>query len=85
MWPPEIAGPKVGKSANWMKENARAGRIPCHRVGRTIMFTPSDVAEIIENGAVPVRSASRRPGRAKGKAAQKVTMLKSKPVGRDAA
>lgn len=82
MWTPEVAAPKVGKSPNWLKEKARAGEIPYHRIGRTIMFTPGDVAEIIENGAVPAGAPSRRPGR-KRTLPQKVVMLQSRPVNRD--
>lgn len=82
MWTPEVAAPKVGKSPNWLREKARAGEIPHHRMGRTIMLTPGDVAEIIKNGAVPAGASSRRPRR-KRTPPQKVTMLPSRPVDRD--
>lgn len=82
MWTPEVSAPKVGKSPNWLKEKARASEIPHHRMGRTIMFTPSDVAEIIENGAVPAGTPQRQPRR-KRTPPQKVVMLPSRPVDRD--
>jgi hypothetical protein len=44
------AGEMVGQSANWMKTQARAGRIPYTRIGRSMRWTPQQVAEIIRAG-----------------------------------
>lgn len=38
------------KTANWLKARARAGVIPCTRMGRTIMFSEADLAEIARMG-----------------------------------
>jgi len=44
---PAEAGELIGKTGNWMKDKARAGTIPCTRIGLTIRFTPAQVAEIV--------------------------------------
>ncbi|WP_433242686.1 helix-turn-helix domain-containing protein [Actinomadura nitritigenes] len=41
--PPEDVAPIIGKSARWLKEQARAGRIPHRRVGRSYMFASEDI------------------------------------------
>jgi len=35
------------KSAYWLKEQARAQRIPCTRVGKTLMWSEQDLLEIV--------------------------------------
>lgn len=34
------------KTANWLRTQARNAAIPCTRMGRTIMFSEADLAEI---------------------------------------
>lgn len=48
------AGESIGRSANWMKTQARAGKIPYTRIGREMRWTPQQLAEII-------RAGDRRP------------------------
>jgi len=57
------AGELIGKTENWMKEKARAGTIPCTRIGRTIRFTPQQVAEIVRMHEQKPRQPAL-PGRA---------------------
>jgi hypothetical protein len=64
---PQDAGALLGQSANWMLEKARAGTIPCTRLGRKIRFTPHHVAEIARmfeqkprRPALPARAPARR-------------------------
>jgi hypothetical protein len=40
-----------GKTAYWLKNQARLRRIPCTRLGRTVLFTPADLNEIARDGA----------------------------------
>lgn len=82
LWTPEEAAPKVRRTPYWLKDKARKGKIPFHRIGTTILFTPADVAEIIENGAVPAGANAARPSRSRRKPAAKVTQLRAKPVSR---
>lgn len=37
----------LGKSKTWVHEQARAGRIAHHRVGRTLRFTQQDVRDYL--------------------------------------
>lgn len=46
----ETAGLVIGKSANWMKTRARAGKIPYTRVGRSMRWTPEHLEEILRDG-----------------------------------
>jgi hypothetical protein len=41
-----------GKTAHWLLKNARLRKIAHTRVGRTIMFSAEDVAEIVRAGKV---------------------------------
>lgn len=46
----EEAGKILHKSANWMKTQARAGKIPFTRLGRQMVWTPQHIAEILRVG-----------------------------------
>jgi hypothetical protein len=59
LYTPEQAADIMGDgsgalTANWFREKARKELIPCTRVGRVIMFSPEDLAEI-------ARAGQRRP------------------------
>jgi hypothetical protein len=53
MTPEELAA-RLGKSADFWKKAARAGRVPHRRIGRSIAFTEEDAAQILENAKVEV-------------------------------
>lgn len=81
---PAEAGAMVGKSENWMRTQARKRLVPHTRVGRTIRFTSSDVAEIIrmfrQPAQVPAHLVPSAPARAKAApAAPAVRQLESRP------
>lgn len=61
----ETAGPLIGQSANWMKTQARAGKIPFTRVGRQMRWTPQHLSEILRAGEQKPRAAlvARAPAR----------------------
>jgi hypothetical protein len=46
----EEAGEIIHQSANWMKTQARARKIPFTRVGRGMVWTPQQLAEILRAG-----------------------------------
>jgi hypothetical protein len=46
----EEAGGFLGRSADWMKKQARAGKIPCTRVGQSMRWTPEHIREILRMG-----------------------------------
>jgi len=72
MYTPEEAAQILGRdsgalTANWFKEKARYGLIPCTRIGRAVLFTAEDLAEIARMGRQrtlpsgrPARPAARR-------------------------
>jgi len=41
------AGEMIGQSENWMKTQARAGKIPYTQVGRKMRWTPQHLNEIL--------------------------------------
>lgn len=61
----ETAGPLIGQTANWMKTQARAGKIPFTRVGRQMRWTPQHLNEILRAGEQKPRTvlAARAPAR----------------------
>lgn len=61
----ETAGPLIGQTANWMKTQARAGKIPFTRVGRSMRWTPQHLSEILRAGEQKPRAAlvARAPAR----------------------
>ena len=69
------AGGIIGQSANWMKTQARAGKIPFTRVGRQMRWTPQQLAEILRAGeqkprlALAPKPPARRRAAADGPAA----------------
>jgi hypothetical protein len=69
------------KTANWLKTQARQGKIPCTRIGRTYSWTDADISEIIAAGRqrpVPVLAA-RTPARKRAAAtARSGNALKAK-------
>ena len=73
------AGAKVGKSADWMQKQGRAGRIPFTRVGQSMRWTPEHIREILRMGEQKPRAVlvPRTPGR-KRAAAEVVTPLRAK-------
>lgn len=64
--PAQMAEIFPGKMANWFKVQARSGAIPCTRLGRTIMFSEADLAEIArmsQQRPRPAPLAGRTPRR----------------------
>lgn len=53
----EQAGKIVGRSAYWMKAQARAGKIPHTRVGRSYAWTPAHLNEFLRAGEKKPRPA----------------------------
>lgn len=88
MYDPEQAGPIVGHTANWMKIKARKNLIPCTRVGRKIMFTPQDLADLAAMGRQrpQMAAATSRAANRKGEAADAAKpRLQARPPKRRAA
>jgi hypothetical protein len=44
------AGGFLGHSGDWMKKQARAGKIPFTRVGQSMRWTPEHIREILRSG-----------------------------------
>lgn len=65
---PEQVGEMLGISANWLRTNARKGRIQHTRLGRRLMFSAEDVAAVLaghrrtpdEPSAMPTPRGRRR-------------------------
>lgn len=61
--PAEVAG-RLGKTAEWWRKQAKAKRIPHHRLGRTVAFTEDDLEEILAQSKVapfdPLRTITDR-------------------------
>ena len=79
--PKEAAEFFPGKTANWLKVQARKGAIPCTRLGRTIMFSEADLAAIALMGqqrpaATPL--VARTPRRKMATASKGEPALKAK-------
>lgn len=75
------AGEIIGKSENWMKTQARAGKIPYIRLGRSMRWTPDHLAEILrarEQRPVPAALPSPR-STGKRKNDGDVPLLQAKP------
>ena len=53
----EQAGRFIGQTANWMKTQARAGKIPFSKVGRQMRWTPQHISEILRAGEQKPRLA----------------------------
>jgi len=60
------AGAKIGKSADWMKKQARLGRIPFTRVGQSMRWTPDHIREILRMGEQRPRAATPARGPSRG-------------------
>jgi hypothetical protein len=56
----ERMGLKGRKSQHWLKQEARAERIPCTRVGKTLMGSERDLADIVAQLRCEPRNARRR-------------------------
>ena len=80
------AGPMIGQTANWMKIQARAGKIPFTRVGRQMRWTPQHLDAILRAGEQKPRAvlASRPPARRRAAAADPAA-LQARPQRRGAA
>jgi hypothetical protein len=76
----EKAGEFIGQSANWMKTQARAGKIPFTRVGRQMRWTPQQISEILRAGEQKPRAVlvSRPPARRRA-AADGPAVLQARP------
>ncbi|WTW93425.1 helix-turn-helix domain-containing protein [Streptomycetaceae bacterium NBC_01309] len=44
---PEEAGALVRRSGGWMRRKAAAGEIPCTVLGRTVLFSDTDLDDLI--------------------------------------
>jgi hypothetical protein len=47
------------KSARWLLDMARAGRIPYTRVGKTLCFSERNLRDLVEGGQVAAPNAAR--------------------------
>ena len=76
----EEAGKIIGQSAYWMKEQARAGKIPFTRVGRQYRWLPQHLAEILRAGEQKPRAvlAARAPARRRA-SADNSAVLQARP------
>lgn len=84
----EEAGAFLGHSADWMKKQARAGNIPCTRVGQSMRWTPEHIREILRMGEQRPQAVlvSRTPRRKKAAdATAKALQAKTPPRKRGAA
>lgn len=81
----EEAGKIIGQSPNWMKTQARAGKIPFTRVGRQMRWTPQHIAEILRAGEQKPRPVlvARPPARHRT-APESPAVLQAKPPRRKA-
>lgn len=60
LYTPEEAGQRLGKTAYWMNQKAREGRIPETPMGRTRMFSAANIRAIIAGFSVePTAEAPR--------------------------
>lgn len=79
--PEQAAGWFPRKTANWLKAQARKGAIPCTRLGRTIMFSDADLAEIARMGQQrpkPTALTARTPRRKQSAARSGEPVLRAK-------
>ncbi len=53
----------LGLSKSWVQDEVTAKRLPHHRVGRLVRFSPADVRAIDRATAVPVADRPRLVGR----------------------
>ncbi|WTW98181.1 hypothetical protein OG216_34745 [Streptomycetaceae bacterium NBC_01309] len=44
---PDEAGARVRRSGGWMRRKAAAGEIPCTVLGRTILFSDTDLDDLV--------------------------------------
>jgi excisionase family DNA binding protein len=70
--PVEAVAPLLGKGVDWVKRQARAGVIPCRRIGRSYRFTSQDIEDYIESAkqsgravTLPTNGTTPRSGRGK--------------------
>jgi hypothetical protein len=94
VYPPEVAGPKVGKTAYWMRRKAQQKLIPHRKIGQKLLFTDADLDDILRMFLVrPVAAApaaapagkSRRKPAARPAPDQAVTLVAKPPRRRGAA
>jgi hypothetical protein len=70
LYTPEEAGARLGKTAYWMNQKARDGRIPDTAMGRTRMFSAANIRAIIRMFAnEPTADAPQQSMRADGRKA----------------
>jgi beta-galactosidase/beta-glucuronidase len=82
------AGAQLGKSGDWMKKQARAGKIVFTRVGQSMRWTDDHIREILRAGEQRPQAAlvSRTPARKRSaEAAAPVLRAKTPPRKRSAA
>lgn len=92
-YPPEVAGPKIGKTAYWMRRKAQQKLIPHRRIGRELLFTDADLDEILRMflvrpaPAVPAASPAGKSRRGPARPApdQAVTLVAKPPKRRGSA
>ena len=84
----EEAGALLGRSADWMKKQARARKIPFTRVGQSMRWTPEHIREILRTGEQRPQAAlvARTPRRKQAaKTATSSLQAKTPPRRRGAA
>ncbi|MFF2662453.1 helix-turn-helix domain-containing protein [Kitasatospora sp. NPDC058032] len=70
----------LGKSAWWVKDQARKGLIPFTRPGRAYRFTAEQVAEIVQLYSQPVSAVTQLVAHPKPVRSDKPAALKPKPA-----
>lgn len=75
------AGEIIGKSENWMKTKARAGTIPCSKIGRDWRWTSEHLSEILRMSEQRPKSSALPAPRSSGTRQDDgtVPLLRSKP------
>lgn len=51
------------KSARWLSDEARAGRIPCRRIGGTLCWSEQDLRDLVEANYCDPADYGRKPAR----------------------
>jgi len=74
------AGAKLGRSGDWMKKQARLGKIPCTKVGQSYRWTPAHIREILRLGEQRPKAtlAAKPPMRKRAAAAGGEPTLKAR-------
>lgn len=64
LYTPEEVAERIGMNVTTFRRRTGQGRFPCTRVGRRVMFSAENIAEIIRMSSQPVQPPARRGRRA---------------------